>query len=247
MRNSHKTGVHRRIISLPSAASVAFEEQSRMITSSSIEQAVLLWLDPAESCRGTSPSSESNTSRPSHPLPVAPSICAGSVLRFVPHNDNQKVMTSHSGDGRVEPERLVIPIWTQPSTAHADNQSDQTLQNPYVPPTISVELQNATNNHISKGSRVTHALPVFDLYALLGESCTSKLHTLSQSNQVLADAFGLSRENEASGWVMVKGGYGTEGFKTLVHEVWRLWLFVGGRGRREDGREDEDEWASREE
>ncbi|ERF68568.1 hypothetical protein EPUS_04666 [Endocarpon pusillum Z07020] len=237
MRNAHQTGIHRRIIPLPSVGSGTSEERSTMVTSPGIKQAVLLWLGNEESSRSTSPDSESNTRQSSHPPPAAPSTSASSILRFVPHNDDNKVVTSPSGDARGEPDHVFIPIWTHDSTAHATNQSDHTVQNPYAPSTISLELYNATNNHSPTDKPVTYSLPAFDLHALLGESSTIKLHTLSQSNQAIADAFGLNHQNEASGWVMVKGGYGVKGFKKLVQEVWRLWLFVGGR-RLEENRDE---------
>ncbi len=235
VRNNQKTGMHRRVIPLPCADSAGFDETAGA-NPSGVEQAVFMWLGNEESFERAGQHSQKNTHRSSSSSAISPSTYHGSTLRFVPRNPPAKSDIPSSETTADHSEEAFIPIWTQTPTAPepnriALNETETLSQRPqqYIPPSITLHLPFAINN-ADEAPPINRNLPVFSLPTLLGQSSLSKLRTLAKDSPALRDAFGLNTEDgEASGWVLVKGGKGTQGFKSLVQEVWRLWLFLGGR------------------
>ena len=224
VRNSLKTGVYRRIIPLPPAESDTPDEDGVTTTASEIQQAIFLWLGAEEpSCDNT---------RSPHSPPTSPSTCHHSTLGFVPrpHTASTTISPASSRDASKD---IFAPIWTHHPSATPSQQITQTAQDQHLPPRISTHLPHDNPN--------PYSLPAFDLPTLLGASSLSTLHALAHDNPAIAEAFGLdgtattdqecNAATASSGWVLVKGGNGTYGFKALCQEVWRLWLFVGGRDR----------------
>lgn len=252
--NRHNASLHRRIIALPLADSDGFGDGTMTSTFSGIEQAVFLWLGSEKCPERTGRCSQSITQlSPSSP-PIAPSTCHNSTLSFVPDMNFTKRDSSTSVDLRDRSEQGFIPIWTHNPTPAGTNQTGNTQnrqQTQYLPFSITLHLPDANSGGADRNKRTdyptnhacTRAIPIFDLHALLGESSFSDLHGLPRVKPLIGEAFGLNR-NDASGWVMVRGGARTRGFKNLVHELWRLWLFVGGRRCGEDEVDEVEETAS---
>jgi hypothetical protein len=226
VRNLRHSGIDRRIIPFPPVSSGDSSRDAVATTISGVEQAAFLWLGGHMSTynRGSSGA-----------VPADPSTCHHYILRFVPletptHSDES------SGEFPSEKsDQAYIPAWTNSSSPPANDHGNLIIspaQKDYMAPSIRIELpsplkpnhDHTANNNNAEVSSATRNLPVFDLPLLLGSSHISTLHT----TQAIADAFHLKKPN-TSGWVMVKGGKETRGFKEMVQEIWRLWLFVGGR------------------
>lgn len=260
VRNKRKTGIQRRTIPLPVLAG-DIHDGSEVITSfSGIEQAVLLWIGTEQAAHSSIPPSSKSP-------PISPSTCHFSTLHFVPRNLPTDSLASLSAEITQEtPVQTCTLIWTHnPPTLESDHddlhqyQYHSVQQQQYTPPSISLILPTSniasaiTTSSSSSSSPLnlkkpttntrTRTLPVFDLSTLLGPSVLSKLHALARDNPSIRDAFGLPSnttvegETKASGWVMVKDGKGTNGFQSLVQEIWQLWLFVGGRNSLEQEEE----------
>jgi hypothetical protein len=239
VRNSHHTGTSRRTVPLPWGEADSFGEDVVKTTLSGVDQAVLLWHGLEESsARGL----QSKTGQSSRSRSVSPSTCHTSMLQLIPCQTLTALEPNHPATAPERTGPAFTLTWTQleaaskPSPLETIQQQQQQQQNTYIPPSIPLQLPTdgnhnspttTTNNALPQPQPIRH-LPIFDLPSLLGPSHMTKLHT----NPAVVGVFGLGcndRPGAVSGWVMVKGGKGTKGFKDLMQEIWRLWLYVGGR------------------
>jgi hypothetical protein len=227
--NSHKTDLNRRIIPLLLSRSDDQSEIGITTIRPGLEQAIFLWFSVGGSPESPLQGHRGHEHRSSHSPPVSPTTCDSSILRFVPR---QTITNSTTSPFERPHDEVLVPTWIHSSSKPQPEESETTLRWPYrqqyLPPTITLELPNDESTTINP-TTYTRNLPIFDLPTLLGGSLISKLKSKCQENPALGSALSLNNDTTASGWVMVKGGNGTKGYKNLVQEIWRLWLFLGGR------------------
>jgi hypothetical protein len=233
VRNSRHTGTEKRITSLPSATEVhGFDEDAVSTKISGVEHAVFLYVGPLETSEAERQYSQKDVGQSSQVPSLNPSTCHHYTLQFIPGKTPATSGTSSSDNTRDRSEQAFIPTWAHtPLATQASESVASQQQQKYIPPTTALHIPHHVNSNNNDDAAPTiRNLPVFDLPSLLGESYMTKLRSLLKGRQAVAQNILGLNSDDTSGWLMVKGGARTKGFKLLVQEVWRLWLFVGRPG-----------------
>jgi hypothetical protein len=229
VRNSRHTGTEKRITPLPSATEgYGFDEDAVSTKISGVEHAVFLYVGPPETSEAQRQYSQKDVGQSPQVPSLNPSTCHNFTLQFIPGKTPTTSGTPSPDNTRDQLEQAFIPTWAHsPLATHASESVASQQQQKYIPPTTALHIPHLVNSNNDDAAPTIRNLPVFDLPSLLGESYMNKLRSLLNGEQAVAqDILGFNRD-DASGWLMVKGGARTKGFKLLVQEVWRLWLFLG--------------------
>ena len=227
-RDQHSNG---RIIPLWSDATDRRGQEKVDFGSLRTSQAVLFWL-------GTDTISKDSSSSSS---PISVSHCNEFSLGFVRYQQPDR-----------QNEQIYTPRWTRcdfPYTPVETTLNSLLAQKAHNPPSIRLDLppylEVVPPTHVTSSSSApsvhpgTHIhIPVFDLTSLLGPTQSQAM----QNDPLLTKTFALSPtcpSASSGGWVLVMAGDGSESteeeYKSLVQELWRLWIFQGGRGGMESG------------
>lgn len=236
-RSEAGAGSLNKAIYLPSTdlkgATVALD-----IDPSAIRQAVLLWLgpDPAETHDGAA--GEETTSRPIGQLDPSTSGQFILELRAAPSSKNL-----HSDSGETSVSHKVVAHWRQhsdPPDSHDNLLNTKPTQKAYHPPTITLDLHAlkpgpTATPEVEESESIwptSFKIPVFDLPSLLGPPHLHKTLAKPAIKEALGQLSG-DPDSAPHGWLLVTSEGRIEDteeqYKSLVQEIWQLWLFRGGK------------------